>query len=199
MLVTEQLYGQRIFCNGCELGGSRQYLDKEEPYAAYDITALVRIGENTVVATGRSDTIVRSYAAPFVRLEGDFLLSDANELTAPHAVTCVGDWTQMGYPQYGGTGSYEIEIDCRESAPSAIRFATGDTVALLVDGQPVGTKIGEPYIFPLEGLAGGVHTLRADVTGTLHNLYFGTAAPRGKDQLNGGTLPSGITRVELLY
>lgn len=198
-LETERLFGQRLFCNGTELVGGRDEQRLGEPCTVYEVAALVKAGMNTLVAVGRSSSIRRSYSVPFAMLTGDFLLDREHTLVAKTDLPCPGDWTAAGYPQYGGTGRYEVDIEVRDDPPAAIRFETADSVTLWLDGKPVGQKMGAPYVFPLAGLTAGRHRLRADVTGTLHNLYYGTVAPRPAGQHNGGTLPAGITGAALLY
>jgi len=196
-LIAENICNIRLWLNGKELTDGEEKTIITEPYIVYDVETLVKTGQNTVIMTCCTEAPCGSYTMPLVIMSGDFLLDGENMLVPiDGTVPCKGLWTDMGYRQYGGTCAYELDLTGEKREPAAIRFETPDSIRVFADGVLIGEAIGAPYEFELPA---GTRIVRAEVTGLLHNLYWGTNKPRIDEKNNGGTIPSGISGAQLLY
>lgn len=198
-VVAENICDIRLWLNGKELTGGEEKMIVNEPYVVFDVDELCQTGKNTVVlrCKTKQNVNVTPCLLPFVVLAGDFVLDKKNTLITRNApVYCKGLWTDMGYPQYSGTCSYELDLTGEETSPAAIRFESPDSMRVFADDVLIGETIGAPHEFLIPE---GTRVVRAEVTGMLHNLYYGTDKPRIDEINNGGTIPSGIVSAKLLY
>lgn len=198
-VVAENICDIRLWLNGKELVGGEEKLVVNDPYVVFNVEELSQDGKNTVIlrCKTKQDVHVTPCLMPFVVVTGDFILDDINTLIAREApVNCTGLWTDMGYPQYSGTCSYELDLSGEEISPAAIRFESPDSMRVFADDVLIGESIGAPHEFMLPE---GTRVVRAEVSGMLHNLYYGSDNPRIDETNNGGTIPSGILGAMLLY
>ena len=198
-IVAENICDVRLWLNGKELTGGEEKFFINDPYIIFNVEELSQVGKNTVIlrCKTKQDVNVTPCLLPFVMVYGDFILDEKNALIAREApVCCKGFWTDMGYPQYSGTCSYELDLTGEETSPAAIRFESPDSMRVFADDVLIGETIGAPHEFMIPE---GTRVVRAEVAGMLHNLYYGTDKPRIDETINGGTIPSGILGAKLLY
>lgn len=116
-------------------------------------------------------------------LSGPWQVFDDKE--QPIAVPVPGDWAQLdGFETFAGTIHYRTTFDVDAQWELGRLFldlgAVGDIVAVVMNGQPVGTCAWAPYQLPLgDSCRQGKNQLDLYVTNSIANFYEGLQRPSG--------------------
>jgi hypothetical protein len=171
-LSVSQDLVEQVWVNGravsWESAGSR-YMDDHN--RELDVTALLRRGRNTIAIRS-----VHGREFPYLfygYLLGDFSVKSGRVVSPVREVA--GAWTAAGYPEYAGTGIYSTTIQGAEGRVELeLADVAMDPVEVYLNGQPIGTRVWEPYHFDLTGkLKQGSNRLEIRVTNSVANMMFG--------------------------
>jgi hypothetical protein len=164
----------RITVNGAELdqAGGERWLD--EVIKAFDITARLKPGANSVTLTAKPFHLLCEVAPAY--LVGEFATVPVAQGFAiePARDLSPGDWTAQGIPTYSGSVRYPFRFTANQPA-GRLRVGLpdwkGSVAAVHLDGAPVGHVGWPPHVADVElELEAGDHDLVIEVVGLPYNL-----------------------------
>ena len=173
----------RLHVNGAAAVAAPEPSGFDSQMRAVDITGQVREGDNVLalrlVVADATDGLL-----DLIKLVGPFGVEDG-AITAIREDARPAPWTEQGYPFLSGTAVYSRRVDLPGELGAArvvVEADAGDDVLeVLVDGEPAGVRLWEPYGVDItDRLAGRTgFTLGLRVANTAANLLGGTDRPSG--------------------
>jgi hypothetical protein len=146
----------------------------------------VREGDN-VIAVRLTVTKATDGLLDLVKLTGDFAVEsiDGKErIGAPRSTLQPASWVDQGYPYYSGRGLYRLRFTLPGDFADQRIFLEpkmrDDTLEVLINGEPAGVRLWEPYEVELTGhLKQGDNALELRVANTPINLLEAVPRPSG--------------------
>ena len=176
-----------LFVNGekVESTPARSHVDAQ--MKAVEISPHLQTGENLIalrlVVTNSTDGLL-----DLVKLTGEFSLSPQNDGTYRMEAPCTSlqpaPWTSQGYPHFSGRALYRKHFNLPEAFIGQRVFLEtqmqDDVLEVLVNGQPAGVRLWEPYQMEITSLLKpGENMLELRVANTLVNLLERIERPSG--------------------
>jgi hypothetical protein len=178
--------GWDVFVNGdaATTAPVRSAIDSQ--MQALEVTPLVREGDN-VIAVRLTVTKATDGLLDLVKLTGDFAVEsiDGKErIGAPRSTLQPASWVDQGYPYYSGRGLYRLRFTLPGDFADQRIFLEpkmrDDTLEVLINGEPAGVRLWEPYEVELTGhLKQGDNALELRVANTPINLLEAVPRPSG--------------------
>ena len=178
--ITEDIYNQQFVINGVLLknGVSKRLWDFTN--VIYDVTGIVKKGENLVVVTGKTYDFKMPYVVPFAAFNGDFGLDKNLNIVKPS----YKDTTDISgiFPQYSGEVVYETEFKAKKGESIVLSLETADSVSVYVNDALAGEGSWAPYEIDISAhLKDGKNTLKIVLINTMSNLFNYSLATGIKD------------------
>ncbi len=172
-IVCDRELEETYYLNGTRLFSSKTERVWHRRNAVFDISSLVRVGENRLVSVCTYPDYQRPFPLPAPALRGDFRFFSDCVLTSRAGEGGFGPWNKKGYLCYSGDGEYQVNFAYEGEGRLVLSVETKDTVEVLVNGQSIGKKFCAPYVFDITSLAKqGENTLILRVTSTLSNFIY---------------------------
>ncbi len=200
LIADDELF-EELYVNGKRVGPSRPCTLWDQNNRSFAIARLSRPGVNHFClrvrtspwfAPARRVVFEHRYTGPVV-LGGTFgVARGKKKLIESPAQIGLGSWTEQGYPDFAGTGSYRQRVDLSRAA-SLTRLVVENAFAVVeaeVNGHACGVRAWKPYIFDVAAaLRAGANEITLKVSNSLGNLlrryYSGKIGARAASGLLG--------------
>jgi hypothetical protein len=178
-LVTEDDCIADWYINNIKITDFKKERIWEEANNVSDITVLVQIGLNRLVAVGRQPAFNAPYSLPFTALCGDFSVEDGKMVALRKEIKPL-PWNDQGWPYYAGKAVYRCEVVLGSGFNHIeLSIGTNDVARVLVNGNEAGVRPWEPYRFDITGVCRqGSNMIEIEITSPYGNL-FGQPVPSG--------------------
>lgn len=189
MILFEKAHLSSLQINGNEVDLSNAYIMPlwDKSCMAVDITPWICVGQNKISGTLKyepfetsmeNDAFIGNWCMPScdVFLGGSFrLLDGAITADTGDPLSMPIDLSVQGWKEYCGvlnlTGSVDIDSSQAGSIIGMkVNMMAEDAVGVSVDGKSIGTRITWPYIFDINELEAGTHSVTMRISSTSGNI-----------------------------
>jgi hypothetical protein len=189
-IVIERSDLYSISCNGTEVSADNGSWWLDKAFGKIDITAAVKVGENTVSIKASPMTIYHELEPAYVLGEFSLKPTDSGFDIAPYAKLEPGPWNAQGCPLYAAGVSYTQVFNIAEPKGKYVVSLPdwyGSVARVSVNGKPAGHIYYQPWERDVtEFVNAGNNTIEVVVIGTLRN----TLGPHHGNHELGSTWPS---------
>lgn len=164
-----------------------EYRGKVEPSFVWDqanrqipLSSLLRVGENTIAIRTRMPAYPSlppgAHGLEPIILRGTFGVREGIVVAPETRITELHSWTELGFPNYSGAMVYHTQVEIPAEFIGRNLWLTcervGETIEVVVNGQPAGVRVWEPYALDIGKLVrAGTNEITVIVTNTLSNLF----------------------------
>lgn len=164
----------RVICNGQPVQAAPESWWLDRAFGKIDITAVAKVGENTVTIHASPFTVYHELQPAYVLGEFSLQRADKGFVIVPPQPMALGRWNEQGCPFYAAGMAYMQRFDLGQPAGRyqvTVPAWYGSVAKVRVNGKLAGHLVSRPWECDVtDALKPSENTIEVVVIGTLKNL-----------------------------